>query len=338
MTLSPADFRSPPVYLFFDGYDLKAVDGPFGQIRSRTRAALRYGYRTAKRTQPYTGFYTAFRNLARSLRQVGCDVRVNDFAGARAEPARPIGLAGFPSVFEAVRLDNPALFGPGEVPPPAAIEAILAQANIRIATQPSSWACRIYEQRLGDRIQPLFVGIDTEAWPDLSSGAKDLDVLVYDKIRWNRDERRADLLEPFLAMLARRSLSVEVLRYGHHHLGQFRRGLRRARALAFLTEHETQGLAYQEAMSSGVPVLAWNEGMLVDPLILAIKPPGLVVSSVPYFDDRCGVTFRTAEMEERFELFWSGLSRFRPRDYILDTLSLRHGARRYLDLLARVGT
>jgi hypothetical protein len=262
---------------------------------------------------------------------------VNDFTGARREPARPIGLAGYPSVFKAVRLDNPALFGPGDLPAPAAVEAIMSQANIRIATQPSLWACQFYEQRLGDRIQPLFVGIDTEAWADLSGGAKDLDVLVYDKIRWNRNERRADLLEPFLAMLGRRGLSVEVLRYGHHHLGQFRRGLRRARALAFLTEHETQGLAYQEAMSSGVPVFAWDEGMLVDPL-LADQLPGLVVSSVPYFDDRCGMTFQTAGMEERFELFWSGLPRFRPRDYVLDTLALRHGARRYLDLLARVPT
>ena len=102
--------------------------------------------------------------------------------------------------------------------------------------------------------------------------------------------------------------------------------------IVFVCEHETQGLAYQEAMSSGVPVFAWDEGELVDPELRRYAPADLVVSSVPYFDERCGVRFRRADLEERFSAFWEALPAFRPRDYVCEHLGFETAARRYLEL------
>ncbi len=334
--LADASVSGLPIPLFYDGYEVKAIDAPFGGLRSRGRAALRYGYRTMKRAQPYTGFYTALRNLIRSLEEVGCRPSLNDFRGARANPTRPVGLSGFPGVYDKVRLDNPAIFGPGYVPPPAEVEARMQASNIKIMTHPSQWPCEFYREVLGDRIQPLFVGIDTKLWPDWSALPKSVDCLIYDKIRWHTDERRAEVIAPIIRMLERRGLSYHVLRYGEHHLAQYRTMLGRSRSLIFCTEHETQGLAYQEAMSAGVPVFAWDDGVLVDPREIPMAPAGLKVSAVPYFDARCGVTFTRHDIEERFETFWSALGSFRPRDYVLDTISLRHGAARYLELYTRL--
>jgi hypothetical protein len=321
------------VALFYDGYETQALDRPLGRFQSGTRRRLRAAWRRIKRVQVDTGYFTAFLNLKRSLETQGVTVRVNDFAYARAHPSEPIGISGYPRVFERVRLPNPAVFGPGYVPPPDEVEAVMARCNIKVMTLPSEWPCRLWADRLGAGAQPMSVAIDLDAWPDLSSEPKTLDLLVYDKIRWHRAEREADLLEPFLALARARGLRVRVLRYGHHHLSQFKEALAAARGLVFLCEHETQGLAYQEAMASGVPVLAWDEGVLVDPHQGRFAPSDLRVSSVPYFDARCGLTFAKSEMEARFDAFLAGLNSFNPRAYVAEALSPEAGARRYLALL-----
>lgn len=321
------------IALFYDGFETQALDAPFGRFRSEARRHLRAVWRTTRRLQVNTGYFTAFNNLRRSLEARGIAVRVNDFAWARAHPDEVIGISGFPRVFDRVRLPNPAVFGPGYVPPPDEIHEVMDRCNIKVVTLPSDWPCRLWRDRLGDAAQPMFVAIDIAAWPDTSRKAKPVDLIVYDKIRWRLDERAADLRTPLLAALDARGIRYRVLRYGEHHLSQFRKALNESRGMVFLCEHETQGLAYQEAMASGLPVLAWDEGELVDPHQSRFAPPGLVVSSVPYFDDRCGLTFTRANMIERLDAFMDGLGDFTPRAYVAEKLSLDAGAARYLSLL-----
>lgn len=327
--------KNNTVALFYDGFEAQATDKLFGELMSDLRGQARKFYRTLRKKQIYTGYYTAFLNLKRSLESVGITVRVNDYSYARKNPDQPIGISGYPAVFDKVRLRNPAVFGPGFVPPPAKIEAVMQQCNIRVVTLPSEWPCTIWRPLLGDAVQPMFVAIDTESWPDLSHHSKTIDVLVYDKIRWAQDDRRKDLLDPLLKHLTRKGLSFEVLRYGDHHLGQFRHALSGARSMAFLCEHETQGLAYQEAMSSNVPIFAWDEGILVDPHQSKLMPPNTPVSSVPYFDERCGVTFKRDTTTGTFDTFWDQLDGFCPRDYVLGNLNFTACAARYLSLLEK---
>ena len=330
--------RRRRVDLFYHGYELPALDRPFGRVQSNLHLMARTAYRGLRRRQPYTGFYTAFRNLKRALERAGMDVHVNDFAHARRNPSQPIGISGHVEVYDHVSLPNPAVFGPGYVPPPESIEAVAKGTNIRIFTQPSEWPCQVLRPKLGDRVQPFFAPIDLSEWPDLSAGPKTHDVVIYDKIRWHRDEMVPRLLRRLQRHLAARNLSHAVLRYGEHPLAQFRAALKAGRTLAFLCEHETQGLAYQEAMASGLPVFAWDEGRLVDPNEIRTAPLGLAVSSVPYFDARCGLTFTEAGLEERFDRFWEARDSYDPRAFVAETLGPEQAARIYLDLLDRAAT
>ncbi|WP_435171525.1 glycosyltransferase [Falsirhodobacter sp. 1013] len=321
--------------LFYHGYELHALDRPFGRLQSELRLKARTIYRGMRRRQLYTGFYTAFQNLRKGLVSLGMDVHVNDFAHARRNPDQPVGISGYPGVYDRVRLPNPAIFGPGFVPPPHEVEAIGARCNIRFFTAPSEWACKIWRPTLGDRVQPLFAPIILSDWPDLSQNAKTNDVLIYDKIRWQREALVPRIHGRLGAHLKRRGLTSQTLRYGAHHGSDFRAALRRSRAMVFLCEHETQGLAYQEAMASGIPILAWDEGRLIDPAERRMAPADLVVSSVPYFDARCGMTFTEPQIEERFDAFWSVLEDFRPRDYVAEELNAQKSAQVYLNLLDR---
>lgn len=327
--------RNDTVALFYDGFEAQANDMPFGRLMSDLRGQARKTYRTLRKKQIYTGYYTAFLNLKSSLESVGITVRVNDFAYARANPDQPIGISGFPAVFDKVILKNPAVFGPGLVPPPDKVEGVMRRCNIRVVTLPSEWPSTIWRPILGDAVQPMFVSIDVDNWPDLSHHLKTIDVLIYEKIHWGKDERRLDLVNPLLDHLKHLNLSYSVLKYGGHHLGQFRHALANARSLVFLSEHETQGLAYQEAMSSNVPIFAWNEGILADPHQKKMAPPNIVVSSVPYFDHRCGMTFKRGKVIETFDTFWVKLEEFSPRDYVQENLNFAAGAARYLSLLEK---
>ena len=87
-----------------------------------------------------------------------------------------------------------------------------------------------------------------------------------------------------------------------------------------------------------MPVFAWDEGDFVDPQLKRDAPAGLAVSSVPYFDRRCGRRFRAATLETEFNSFWSCLDHYRPRDYVRDELSLQRSATAYLALYARAGS
>ena len=176
-------------------------------------------------------------------------------------------------------------------------------------------------------------GIDVAALADASGHAKTIDVVVYDKVRWHRDTVVPALRDRLQRHLDARGLSHVVLRYGAHERGEYLDRLRHARALAFLCEHETQGLACEEAMAMQVPVFAWDEGELVDPLQKPLAPAGLAVSSVPYFDERCGARFRIDGLERDFDAFWARLGRFRPRDLIVEQLGMEKSARDYLALL-----
>jgi len=199
--------------------------------------------------------------------------------------------------------------------------------------QHSEWANNVYKPYFGDRCGIWPVGIDTDLWKPEAETQKTTDFLIYDKITWDYDRTCIELKEPILRELKTRHLSTEIIRYGMYSPAQFRQALRRCRAMIFLCEHESQGLAYQECLSSGVPVLAWDQGWCLDPNRFKWGQPQIPATSVPYFDERCGLKFHNAsEFPGRLDAFWARLQArsFKPRDYIVENLTVEKCAEAYL--------
>lgn len=316
--------------MFYDGYELKARKSLSARIFHRLRSAARAMWRRSRGKQVNTGFYVAFMALIDGLRQLGCDVRINDFAAARARPSYPIGLAGYPSVLEQADLPNPTIFGPGDPGYPDTAGAWARQDKVGYVIQPSPWFVDYYRPYCGDKMLCCPVGIDVAALEDTATTAKTVDVIIYDKIRWHRETLVHAVRDRLVAALTAQGRTYRILEYGKHTQSMYFAALREARSMAFLCEHETQGLACEEAMALNVPVFAWEEGRLVDPRQLPFARDDLRVSSVPYFDDSCGVTFTTATLEDDFAQFWGRVSSFESRAYVASNLDPSATARVYL--------
>jgi hypothetical protein len=150
---------------------------------------------------------------------------------------------------------------------------------------------------------------------------------------WNREVVNPPLLAVIMDFASRKNLAVETVGYGHYTEWQYRSLLGRSRAMIFLCEHESQGLAYQECLSSGVPVLAWDQGQCLDPNRFAWGQPNIAATSVPYFDERCGERFAgPEELEQKLSLFTEKVdaAAYSPREFVMENLTLQGCAAQFL--------
>jgi glycosyltransferase involved in cell wall biosynthesis len=101
--------------------------------------------------------------------------------------------------------------------------------------------------------------------------------------------------------------------------------------------HESQGYALQEAMSCGVPLLVWDVQSMYQEFngnrqVYQDNGYQLLATSVPYWDERCGIRVENKEdltaALDRMQESWGS---FRPREFVVETLSDIVCMRRWLD-------
>lgn len=307
------------VLLFFEDRDRDT----FVKGDRRFRRRLRKGVALFRpNRQRVSGFEMSFKLLQQGLAAVGQRVHLNDFALARRNPEFPIGLCGYSHVLQHRRLPNPAVLGPGLFDHPLQDLALFDDPRnvsyLVLCTWMRDLFARWYE---GDHLFLWFGGIDVADWPEARQNG-DIDVLVYDKIRWNRDTLVPALREPLLDELRRRGLTFEIVRYGQYTLGAYKKLLKRSKAMLFLCEHETQGMAYQEALASNVPVIAWDQGLWLDPNRRMWEPLDVPATSVPYFAAQCGERFKGLDdFFPTLDRFLAKLSTYAPRAWVAENLT-----------------
>lgn len=231
---------------------------------------------------------------------------------------------------------NPIVAGIGLMTHPSQWSDLCQQYPVIKYLQHSEWANEVYKPYFGDRCEIWAVGIDTDKWQPTPQLEKSTDFLIYNKIRWNRQTKAVEMLDPIYKELEKRGLSYKELRYGSYQPGEYQEALSRCRAMIFLCEHESQGIAYQECLASNVPILAWDNGKCLDPNRFTWGQPDIPATSVPYWDDRCGVKFADIdEFPDKLAQFMDLLAsdKFAPRDYILENLTLEKCAQHYLNIL-----
>lgn len=275
-----------------------------------------------------------FLNLCAGLDRLRIPYRKNDLLHARRHPDELCCILGKRHVLDTFPLSNPLMVGPSCHDHPIDAPDLTRRPSVRRILVPGEWMRRMCEPFWGTHVHSWPVGIDTDHWAPPPSSPKTVDFILYNKIRWDHAEREASLLAPIRATLQERGLTFTEIKYGHYQPDQFRSLLASARAMVFVCEHETQGIAYQEALASGVPLLAWDHGgEWLDPTYHPHRVRFGPVSSVPYWDSACGEKFTdAAAFPGALDRFWNTLpsGAYRPRDYIIAHLGLESAARAFL--------
>ncbi len=278
-----------------------------------------------------------FLNLCKGLDRIGIQYKTNDFRYAFRNPGEVVSIVGKAHLLSSKRWQNPIVLGPAVYSHPSEYPALLADyPNIRRIVVPGEWMRKMCEPYWGARVIAWPVGIDVDEWKSANETTT-TDFVIYDKIRWEHETFESNLISPIRSILGERQLSFREIRYGFYREDEFRKLLNKCRAMIFLCEHETQGIAYQQALSAGVPILAWDRGgMWRDPAYYPDKALFGPVSAVPYWDGRCGVKFANlSDFTDALSHFLGRLrcNDFNPRDYVLENLTLEKCAQRYVEIV-----
>lgn len=278
-------------------------------------------------------------NLIKGLQKIGQPYRINDFAYIKKHPGEIACIIGKPHVLFDRKWNNPVIFGAGIYSHPIECPDLFIQyPNVKRILVPGEWMRVMFEPYYHNKVAAWPTGIDTDKWSADIKQEPEFDFLIYDKVRWEHDRFEGELINPICSLLDKHHLTYQFIRYGSYNSADLKQKLDRCKAVIFLCEHETQGLAYQQILSTGTPILAWDRGGdWQDPYYYPHKVKFEPVSSVPYWDERCGVKFTgTYDFEQQLQLFLRSMPDFSPRDYILENLSLEICAQKYLEIYRQV--
>jgi len=150
------------------------------------------------------------------------------------------------------------------------------------------------------------------------------DCLIYFK---RRDQKELDTIKQFLVS---KNLTYKMVEYGGYGEDGFKQLVNSAKFCFLINGTESQGIAVQEIMSMGVPIIAWDIKEWLDQGE-AYRVPA---TSIPYWDERCGeVFFNIDDLEVTFSKFYATLDQYDPKAFIKDNLSFECSVKTLLDIL-----
>lgn len=290
-----------------------------------------YVERYSKRS--VSGFYSWYIRLCKALKKSGYRVHENNYKLAAQYPNYPIGIVGTPKCIPDWKLPNPAILGPSMYDHPEMNPTLMEDERFKYYLVTCKWFKKLFNPYFGNKCVLWNAGIELDEWTDFQKEKKHIDFLVYDKIKWNREVLVPNILNPILEELKNRNLSFQILRYGNITYDEYKKALARAKAMLFICEYETQGMAYQEALACNVPILAWDFGYWTDPQWQIYCERPIAATSIPYFSEKCGTRFRLIkDFPKTLDDFVSKISTYKPREFVKENLSLEKSAEKYKKL------
>jgi hypothetical protein len=285
-----------------------------------------------------SGIEKVFINLCKSFDEIGVAYQKNKKFKELKKDDKVIVFGLGKKVLEGYFQKNKIIAGIALVSHPSEWPTLVQDYPIAKYLQHSEWAREIYVPYYGNDIcETWFAGIETKKWSPRLKSKKTIDFLIYNKIQSKYDQ---ELIIPIKAHLAELGYNFKEITYGSYKENGYVKLLSSCKAMIFLSAHESQGFAYQEAMSMDVPILAWNQGFWLDPnLAKWNNNQPISASSVPFFDDNCGETFTNfIEFKNKLNIFLSKLKekKYQPRHYVLKNLTLAKSGERMLEIINNV--
>ena len=164
--------------------------------------------RRVVRGRPRTGGHArVFLNLRAGLDRIGVRYRINDYRYAKKTPSELVCIIGKSPVVAKIEWKNPILFGPAAYSHPLDDPRLFERRPVKKVLVPGSWMKEMCKPYWHDDVVVWPVGIDTTRWQCSEWGRKSIDVLLYDKVMWNRDHYNEFLIEPIRDFLKKSGYS-----------------------------------------------------------------------------------------------------------------------------------
>lgn len=292
--------------------------------------------------EPIGGVKRWFLNLTKGLDQLGQAYRLNDYTALKKNPNLWALVVGKPQVIEKIPEQNSIIFGPAVSAHPFDNDFWERRTNIKHLLISCDWFKKMYDRDLPVKI-PTSIwpsGVDLAEWEPVPNKQKNNSILIYDKIRWEWEVYNNKLIEPIAQTLKHQNITTPYIKYGSYKEEDFKHLLTQVDAMIFLCEHETQGFAYLQALACDVPILAWDRGgYWQDPSMFPEKVKFAPVTSVPYWDNRCGEKFIDyPDFSVKFDTFWEGVNKsyYNPKDYVIENFKLEDRALAYVNLVEKI--
>ncbi len=238
-------------------------------------------------------------------------------------PCEPIDVSKYPN--------TKFIFGPhfSIFPNNNQLDLIYGKKSIYI--QPSEWAAEVWNRcNLKTRVYKLPFGVDTETFNHINIIEQRNKVFIYHK------RRHPDELNAVICLLNKNNINYELFDYVRRYdESQYLNYLRESKYGIWLDAHESQGFALQEALACNVPLLVWNVTSMNQEH--GYSYDDIPATSIPYWDERCGEFFyHENELESKFKTLISKLEQYRPREFIVENLSIEKCEDKLLELIKQI--
>jgi hypothetical protein len=237
-------------------------------------------------------------------------------------PANPVNIHKYPKKFY--------IFGPHFCVLPTdnnKFDSINYNQNNLVYTLPCQWCVNIYKSyNLKINLIPFPFPVNTDKFNEVQEINK-TEVLIYFKTRKPED------YYIIIESLKKKGVhNYVIFNYDNkYNENEFINHIHKSKYGIIVGRHESQGFAIQEMMSCNLPLLVWD--VTNHNQEYGINYPPYPATSIPYWDDRCGeVFYESNEFDDKFDLFLSKLDSYKPRDYVMENLSLEVCANRFKEL------
>ena len=227
-------------------------------------------------------------------------------------PYHPIDVSQYPN--------TKFIFGPhfSVFPEKNHMDMIKGSTNF-VYIQPSEWAANAWINNplcKDINIQSFAFGVDTEKFSPIKPILEREKVFIYFKYRNPLD---LQLIETFLTI---KNYDFRIFSYKNRYSEEeYIEYLQNSKFGIWVGGHESQGFALEEALSSDVPLFVWNVKSMKQEY--GSNYHDIPATTIPYWDERCGEYFyNPTEIEDKFNIFISKIDTYKPREYILENLTI----------------
>jgi hypothetical protein len=240
-------------------------------------------------------------------------------------PCQPIDVSKYPN--------TKFIFGPHFSVFPNQEQMNMIKGENSIYIQPSDWSEKVWTNSSvcnGIKIVPFSFGVDTNKFNEINSINSRTKVFVYFK------RRRPDEIDALLSFLKSKNIEIEIFDYEKKYSEEkYLNYLQNSKYGIWLDAHESQGFALEEALSCNVPLLVWNVSSMNQEYRSSYN--NIPATTIPYWDARCGEYFYNVdELEETFTKFLSNINTYKPREYILENLSIDVCEQKLIDIIKNI--